>query len=66
MTETAIPLSRLRERAVIAERKLDAVRALVQDTDGNWLRGDDFGGLAGAIQEVVVTDADRARERDVV
>lgn len=29
------------------------VRALVMDTDGGWLSGEDFDGLAGAIQEAI-------------
>lgn len=33
---------------------LDNVRDLVMNTDGYWLTGDDFDGLAGCIQEVVV------------
>ena len=54
------------ERTVALAAVIEQARALVMNTDGDYLDGEDFQGLAGGIQAVIVpADTDAAlRERD--
>lgn len=47
------------ERTVQLAAVIEKVRALVMNTDGDYLDGEDFNGLAGEIQAVVCTAAIR-------
>lgn len=42
-------IDRLRVELVDTRTKLAAVRSLVKDTDGDWLKPEDFGGLVGEL-----------------
>jgi len=46
-------LSRVYQALVIERQKVLAVQDLVRDTDGKWVDGDAFSGLAGKIQHLV-------------
>lgn len=44
---------RVYQALVVERQKVLAVQDLVRGTDGEWVAGDAFGGLAGKIQDLV-------------
>jgi hypothetical protein len=45
------------------EQAIHQITMLVQDTDGDWLPGESFGGLTGEIQAVLIETVDPFEQR---